>query len=89
MLKIKCIYFLKRLLITILAFFILALVETAPDNPLFFFTVTLLLIASIRFLWISILRDEKAIKTKMLNSRQQYSPNHIRDTNRAAKRRAA
>ena len=89
MLKIKCICFLKRFLITALAILMLALVDRAPDNPLFFCTVTLVLIASIRFLWISTLQDEKAFKKKVLHVRQRDAPYHAHNTNRAAKRRAA
>jgi hypothetical protein len=89
MLKIKCICFLKRLLITALASIILALVEIAPDNPLIFFIVTLIFVVSIRYLWASILQDEMALKTNMLRTHHRYSPNYIRDTNCAARRRAA
>ncbi|GEM_PF-2601035 len=62
MLKVKCANFIKRFLITVLGFLMLALVESAPDFPIFYAVIVITCGCSIKLLWESILRDEKKIK---------------------------
>lgn len=58
MLKIKCAYFIKRFVITVLAVTMLISIEIAPDYPIVFVVVAPGMIAFIRILWISAKKDE-------------------------------
>jgi len=64
MLKVKCIYFLKRLIITALAFLMIALIESAPVFPLFYTAVCVISSCVIRMLWNSMLQDEAKQKKR-------------------------
>lgn len=59
---IKCMYYLKLLLISAFLALILASVEISFDNPVLFISIALILTASIRLLWVSVLKDELKMK---------------------------
>jgi hypothetical protein len=59
MLKLKCTYYLKLILITALTTIFFSSVEKAPEQPLLFLATTFVLCVCIHLLWISSLWDEK------------------------------
>jgi len=64
MLKVKCVYYIKLSIITILAIALLELVESAPQFPVFFLLSAIVILCSIHMLWISVLKDEQKIKKR-------------------------
>jgi len=64
MLKVKCVYFIKRLLITALGFLMLALVESAPEFPFFYLSVVISCSVAIKYLWRSILKSERELRKR-------------------------
>ncbi len=78
MLTVKCIYFLKRLIITALAFLMMALIKSAPVFPLFYTAVCVVSSCVIRMLWNSILKDEAKQKkrTRVRFSNRCYREDH-------------
>ena len=62
----KLAYFIKLFLIVTVSTVLLASVEAAPDRPFLFAAVSISCIITIRFIWKSALRDEKAINNRQI-----------------------
>lgn len=80
----KCIYYLKLILIVALTTIFFSSVEIAPDRPLFFIILAFVLICSIHKLWRSALHDETILKKRKNKLQQQDVPLRVNSTNRAA-----
>lgn len=64
----KVVYFIKLFLIVVLSTVLLASVGTAPDRPLLFLAVLASCGLLIRFIWISALKDEKALNKRKVRA---------------------
>ncbi len=81
---IKCAYFIKLMLITVSITILFTAVEIAPDSPLLFLTLAIVLIVIIHSLWRSALHDEITMSRKKLSMRQRGTTQHTNISNRAA-----
>ncbi len=59
-------YFIKRFLIVTLLTVLMAFVGAAPDQPALFIVLSAVCILLVRVIWISALKDEKAISKRQL-----------------------
>lgn len=66
--RLKLAYSIKLFLIVAFSTLFLASVETAPEQPVLFAAVAAACIAGIRFLWKSVLRDEKALNRRKIQT---------------------
>jgi len=81
---IKCAYFIKLMLITVSTTILFSAVEIAPDSPLLFLALAIVLIVFIHSLWRSALHDEIIMRRKKLRMRQHEITQHTNISNHAA-----